>query len=259
MKNLTKIFFILSCLLPVFSFGQDCKWLISFKTNVIHLDIENDIFIQDGGFIAAGINKLDYNIYRKSTPLFGWNFGMNRKFKVMDDFYLLTGFDLRFSQFGIQEWLGTSGYADSYNPIYEMPEIVLDGKINREKLDRESYPSVFNPFPKNEPNKLKKNHFTFLDIPLNIHFESPSKKWLASAGFAIGISLESMFRQPYTFSHKNIFFGANANFSYKIYSNWYLSLSYIGFHEELITSQNDSFKSNDQNIISLGFTCLIRP
>ena len=72
----------------------------------------------------------------------------------MDNFYWLTGFELRYSRFEKQEWL-EGYYAEMiYEPQYEAKEVVLDRTIDRELLNIESTVLSLNPYPKDKPYKL---------------------------------------------------------------------------------------------------------
>ncbi|MFK8005577.1 MAG: hypothetical protein AB8H03_04370 [Saprospiraceae bacterium] len=254
MKNLIKILFFSVICFPIFCFGQNSKWIFSSKSNIAFFKIEDDI-------VNRNFNpqfSLLFNIYRKSTPLLGWSVGMKRRFKFMDNFYFLTGLEFRLSQLKKQEWLESSSGEIVYDPKFEMNDIILNGTINRELLDTESNIFSFNSYPKEAPFETKTKSI-FLDLPLNFHFESLSRKWLVSAGFNIGISLKSIVSHPYILTRENIFLGVNANVDYRFFKNYYLSLGFTNFEKGVNIFNFDLLEIRNQNIFSFGISCLIKP
>ena len=104
MKIFTRAIFILLCLLPILSFGQKSKWMISFKINILYAEIEDDFFLEDVIITIGGLQFIrPFDIHRETKPKLGWNFGMTRRFPLIDDFYFLTGIETIFSRFEKQE------------------------------------------------------------------------------------------------------------------------------------------------------------
>lgn len=261
MKKINQITFLLFCLLPFLCNGQDSKWIISFKTNLLNVEIEDDFYFLSGVFNSSGLQSRPYDIHRKSKQQLGCNFEMKKRFKVIGNYYWLMGFELRYSRFEKQEWLENHYKDEIYLPQFEIGEVVLDGKIDREILNMENHILGFNPYPKSKPYKLQHSFLT-LDLPLNFHYSSKSDKLMVSSGLVVSSRINIPSNSSSKLNPqilKNPSLGVNLNVDFRFYKNWYISISYVNLEKGVYLPSQNYLKSKNQNIFSLGLSCLLRP
>lgn len=218
---------LLFLLLSIFFFStflhaQKWEFGVTMKSNFPLIGIEDEIYEDPVPWINTGTTggtftpSANINIERSTQGKIGLEMGVRVKYEVMENFCLISGIEGRFFSFKIKQKIDKSNV-----DLYE----VITGE------GTSSSTTVY-------PTRGLQRLFYF-NVPVNIGYTTPSKKWTFFGGLWCSYLLQADFDRflhvptnPTQFFEKTVF-GVNAGIDFKINSNLYLSMNYSGLATNL--------------------------